>query len=176
MYIRKAKYEDIPAVLTVLDHGRQLIRQSGNTVQWQGIYPGPLDVEQDILNDSCYVVILDEKDIENQTSVSNLVAGSIVGTLCIQLFEEPTYREIKGKWLNDLDYVTIHRIASNQSVKGIGKFCMEYAKAHYSNIKIDTHASNPAMIQLIENSGFTYCGEITVGDGTTRNAYQYSSR
>lgn len=175
MHIRKATLEDIPEIVTILDYGRQLIRQSGNTVQWQGNYPGTEDVEHDVLNDSSYVVVLDENDLEKETKEPTLALGSIIGTLCIQSFQEPNYRAIKGEWLNDLDYVTIHRIASNQSVKGIGKFCMDYVKAHYTNIKIDTHESNQAMIQLIEKSGFTYCGEIIVGDGTARNAYQYSS-
>ncbi|XJS10250.1 hypothetical protein ACF3NG_08945 [Aerococcaceae bacterium WGS1372] len=173
MYIRKTTLQDIPSVIAILDYGRQVIRESGNTVQWQGNYPGVKDIEKDIKNDSSYVVVVDDSDDENQTDQKDLKEGSIVGTFCIQEVEELTYREIKGQWLNDDDYVTIHRIASNQKLKGIGQFCMNYVKDNYSNIKIDTHESNHAMIKLIEKSGFIYCGEIIVTDGTPRNAYQY---
>lgn len=172
MQIRKTNLQDIPEVVAILDYGRQLIRQSGNTVQWQGGYPGPADIEKDIQADCSYVVVVDESDTNDQ---SQLPSGTIVGTLCIQELEEPTYRDIKGQWLNDSEYVTIHRIASNQKLKGIGQFAMNYVKDNFANIKIDTHASNKAMIQLIEKSAFSYCGEIIVADGTPRNAYQFSS-
>ena len=39
-------------------------------------------------------------------------------------------------------------------------------------IRIDTHADNLRMRGLIESAGFTYCGVITVADGTERVAYE----
>lgn len=168
MRIRKTTLQDVEEVMEVIEYGRKLIRESGNHVQWQSNYPASSDIERDINNDVSFVCVVDEDDD------ADLELGTIIGTMCIQDEVEPTYNVIDGEWLNDLDYVTIHRIASNQSIKGIGQFCMEYAKEHYANIKIDTHQLNKAMIYLIEKSGFTYCGEIIVADGTPRKAYQYS--
>ncbi|MFR6437631.1 MAG: GNAT family N-acetyltransferase, partial [Peptoniphilaceae bacterium] len=39
-------------------------------------------------------------------------------------------------------------------------------------IRIDTHADYFRMRGLIEAMGFTYCGVITVADGTKRVAYE----
>ena len=75
-------------------------------------------------------------------------------------------------WLNDEEYGTIHRIASNGSVKGIFESCLKYCESIVDNIRIDTHHNNFIMQYLIEKNGFTKCGIIFVRDGSPRIAYQ----
>lgn len=168
MYIRKTKLEEVAKVIEVIDFGRQLQRQNGNNIQWPPHYPSTTDIEADILKGQSYVCVVDSDD------KTDLDQETIVATLCIQEGEDPTYIDIEGAWLNDRPYVTIHRIASNQKLKGAGSFCMQYVTDTYDNVKIDTHKLNKAMISLIEKFNFKHCGEIVVSDGTPREVFQYT--
>lgn len=168
MYIRQTKTSEIPEVIKIIDYGRQLQRKNGNNIQWPPHYPVVSDIEKDIANNFSYVCVIDNDDD------TDLPAESIVATMCIQEGDDPTYQMIDGAWLNDFPYVTIHRIASNQLVKGAGSFCMQYVLDNYDNVKIDTHEKNSSMIALIQKFGFEHCGEITIADGTPRVVFQYS--
>jgi hypothetical protein len=65
--------------------------------------------------------------------------------------DEPTYEIIEnGEWLNDDEYVTVHRIASDGKAKGIFNCTISYCKGISDNIRIDTHKSNIIMQKLIE--------------------------
>ena len=77
-----------------------------------------------------------------------------------------------GNWLNDNDYLTIHRIASNNKKEHIFHTVIEYLKKKKKDIRIDTHKDNKRMKHLIEKERFKYCGIIYVRDGTARDAYQ----
>ena len=89
--------------------------------------------------------------------------------------DEPTYEHIEnGKWLNDDEYVTVHRIASDGRVHGIFRCSIQYLKEKHTNIRIDTHSDNIIMQSQIEKSGFEKCGTIYVADGSPRMAYQWS--
>ena len=89
--------------------------------------------------------------------------------------DEPTYEHIEnGKWLNDDEYVTVHRIASDGRVHGIFRCAIKYLKEKHTNIRIDTHSDNIIMQGQIEKSGFEKCGTIYVTDGSPRMAYQWS--
>lgn len=168
MHIRQTKKNEIPEVMKVIEYGRQLQRKNGNNIQWPNHYPAASDIETDILNNHSYVCVIDGQD---QT---DLPEETIVATMCIQSGEDPTYQDINGEWLNDRPYVTIHRIASNQQIKGAGSFCMQYVIDNYDNIKIDTHQKNTSMIALIDKFGFEHCGDIIIQDGTPREVFQYS--
>ncbi len=91
--------------------------------------------------------------------------------------EEPTYQNIEnGKWINDDEYVTVHRIASDGKVRGIFKCAIDYCKSISDNIRIDTHKSNIVMQKLINQNDFTKCGIIHVADGSPRIAYQWQKK
>ncbi|MGX7106307.1 N-acetyltransferase [Hutsoniella sourekii] len=159
MQIRKAIYQDIPLILEIFAVGRQIQREVSGIRQWADGYPGPEMVEEDIQQGFAYVCV-DDSDLP-------------VAYFCLQTGIDPYYQEIAGEWLNDGPYVTIHRVASNGQIKGAGRYCLTWVLDHYSNVRIDTHQDNIPMTKLIESLPFSFCGVVTVADGTQRNAYQF---
>ncbi len=159
MNIRKAQLEEINTIMEIYKTAQDFMIESGNPNQWGHSYPSSELIHEDIDNGVCYVVC----DDEDPHGVFALFSG-----------DEPTYAYIEnGKWLNDDEYVTLHRIASDGKVKGIFKNAINYCKDLSDNIRIDTHKNNIIMQKLIEKNGFHKCGTIYVSDGTPRIAYQW---
>ncbi|MBO7677669.1 MAG: N-acetyltransferase [Erysipelotrichaceae bacterium] len=157
MLIRRATYDDLERMKEIFSCARAYMKRSGNPTQWKDDRPGIDLVLNDIANNNSYLVIDDEE---------------IIGTFACIRGIEPTYLDIDGKWLNDDEYVTIHRVASDGSRKGVFDEIIRYCEKMNIDIRIDTHKDNKTMIHLIEKNGFTYCGIIIVDDGTPRLAYQ----
>lgn len=169
MQIRPTREADIPAVMAIFDHGRNVQRQTGNLNQWADGHPRLELIQQDIQKGSSYVCVTDEQDVD-----SDLEPGTIVATFAAIEGEDPTYGYIEGDgWLNDSPYVTVHRISTSGLIKGAGQICMEWVLEHYDNVRIDTHRLNQPMIHVVEKYQFQYCGVIYIADGTARNAYHY---
>lgn len=160
MRIRPATLSDIPAMKEIFEIGRQKQIETGNPNQWLPGYPSIEQLTADINSGTSYVCFNDVEEM--------------VGTFYLLMGEDPTYKVIEeGQWLNDLPYVTIHRIVSKYDKQGIGQQCIQWVMNHYPNIKIDTHELNRPMRQLLTKLGFQYCGIIYLPDGRTRLAYQY---
>lgn len=158
--IRKAKQEDISEMLKVFAVARRFMAETGNKNQWAEDYPSVEMLTNDINSGDCYVC---------------MQKGEIVATFVLRGGEDPTYEVIYGgEWKNNNPYATIHRIASNQKVKGIFKIAMEFALKTYETIRIDTHRDNSVMQKIIEREGFEYCGIIHCWNGDERLAYQYN--
>ena len=47
---------------------------------------------------------------------------------------EPAYNDIKGKWLTNGEYATVHRVAVSETLKGKGKFNAQFPQITVSNI------------------------------------------
>ncbi len=157
--IRHTVQEDLPRLLEIFDHARQFMVQSGNPNQWDGSYPNPELLSQDIASGDSYVL---------------LHAGRIEATFLLRSGADPSYATIyQGAWLNSQPYATIHRIASTGAVKGVFHLVMQLALRHYHNIRIDTHHDNRPMQTAILKEGFKYCGIIYCENGGERMAYQY---
>ena len=93
------------------------------------------------------------------------------------LGEEPTYRVITdGRWRSSAPYGTIHRVASDGSVRGIAQACFDFCKQHCDYLRIDTHADNIPMQNAIEKAGFHRCGMVAMEDGSPRIAYDLIPR
>ena len=76
---------------------------------------------------------------------------------------EPNYLNIEdGQWIGDSNYGVVHRIASDGSEKGIGSFCIKWAFEQCGHLRIDTHADNTVMQNLLRKLGFVHCGTIYV--------------
>ena len=160
MKIRKAKIGDLSKIMDIYKIAQDFMIESGNPNQWGHFYPSEDLIRQDIKKEVCHV-ISDDEDIH---AVFALFNGS-----------EPTYEYIEnGEWLNDNEYVTVHRIASDGKLRGILKFTIDYCKSISDNIRIDTHSNNLIMQKQIEKNGFEKCGTIYVADGSPRIAYQWS--
>lgn len=157
MLVRRATYDDLERMKELFACARAYMKKSGNPNQWKNDRPSIKLVINDIAKNNSYVIEDDEK---------------IVATFACIKGIEPTYLDIDGKWLNDDDYVTIHRVASDGSRRGIFKEIIKYCGKFNRDIRIDTHKDNKTMIHLIEKNGFKYCGIIIVDDGTPRLAYQ----
>lgn len=159
MEIRKAKSENKEVVLQLLDSGREIMRHSGNTLQWPDGYPKPETIEADIAQGVCYLCLED---------------GKAIGTFAMIPGPDPTYATIyNGAWIdNTHPYLVIHRMASLPDSHGIFQACIEYAARQCCNIRIDTHRDNHIMQHNLLKHGFHYCGIIHIANGDERLAYQ----
>lgn len=158
LQIRKAEMSELPDILPLFDRARAFMANTGNPNQWGGDYPNETITREDITKSNCYVCTSDGQ-IE---CVFSLIYGN-----------DPWYEKIyDGAWLNDEPYAAVHRMASAGRVKGLARFCLDWAVAEAGNIRIDTYIENEIMKKLLVHCGFTYCGIIRipgVGDGV---AYQ----
>ena len=141
--------------------------QHGNPNQWGPTnWPPEALIQDDIRNGNSYVCISED--------------GKIVGTFYfIQGPDiEPTYREIEnGRWLDDSPYGVVHRLASDGSVKGMGRFCLDWAYEQCGHLRIDTHGDNRVMQNLVKKAGFVHCGTIyVVEDDYPRLAFERSEK
>lgn len=160
MHIKKATSNDLDDITEIYEAAQNFMIESGNPDQWGHSYPSKTLIRDDIDNGKCHLVC----DYDGIHGVFALFAG-----------DEPTYQHIEnGRWLNDDEYLTIHRIAGDGKVRGIFKCAVDYCKGISDNIRIDTHENNIIMQKLIERNGFERCGIIHVADGSPRIAYQWS--
>lgn len=155
--VRRGSVEDLARMLEIYDTARTFMRKSGNDSQWVNGYPAVSLLQDDISAGVSYVIEADDR---------------IVGTFAFIVGDDSTYSEIDGEWLNDAPYGTIHRIASDGSIRGIADACLKYCTSVINNIRIDTHKDNRPMLGWIRKAGFSYCGVIHVSDGTPREAFQ----
>lgn len=157
MIIKKAAIDRIDEMMDIYAYAREQMKQNGNPTQWGDTKPTRTKIENDIKNGNSYLME------EN---------GSICGVFSFIIGEDDTYHYIKGKWLNDEEYGTIHSVASNGIVKGIMKYCLQYCEARAANVRIDTHENNKILQHILEKYGYQKCGIIYVHDGSERIAYQ----
>lgn len=162
MEIRHTAETDFARVMEIYAHARQFMAQHGNSDQW-----GPTNwPPQELIH----------RDIQDGHSYVCVHEGRIVGTFFYTAGEdiEPTYRHIEdGEWLDTSCYGVVHRIAADGSVKGTGKFCLDWAFSQCGHLRIDTHGNNTVMQNLLKKLDFTHCGTIYVEeDEFPRLAYE----
>ena len=156
---RGARRADLDAILKIYARARQAMADSGNPTQWGGDYPGLPELLPDIARGDSYVLT------EN---------GTVVGTFSFIIGDEPTYQMLlNGQWHADRPYGTIHRLASNGTVRGVSRACFDFCTGLSDYVRVDTHADNRAMQAAIEGYGFRKCGNIYASSGTLRTAYDY---
>ena len=156
--MRKTRPEDMDAVMALYDKGRARMRASGNTEQWTNGYPHRHMIEEDVRLGRSYVY---EED------------GVLHAVLALIWGEDPTYAEIDGAWISDkTPYGTIHRIAADGELPGLGSWCIRWCLDLCGSIRIDTHEDNILMCRALEKLGFAHCGNIICDEGTPRCAYQ----
>ncbi len=187
MEIRLAKRDDLPRLMELYDAARAFMRRCGNTVQWVGGYPSAELVTAGIDAGGQYVCVVGDSPSDGQIgcrSVGHALDrrqnSYIAATFWFSVGPEPTYAEIFDGpgWLDgdasfdEAPYGVVHRLASDGSARGVGAFCLEWALEQCGNIRVDTHASNAVMQNLLMRLGYTRCGVIYIGDGTPRDAFQ----
>ena len=160
MNIRHANPKDLPKIMEIYAYARDLMKKTGNPLQWKDTYPTIALIESDIEKGECFV----GEDIDHKICC---VFAFIIG-------QDRTYAHIEdGQWLNNETYGTIHRIASSGRVKNVLSHCVDYCCQQTDNIRIDTHRDNRIMQHQMIKNGFKYCGIIHVEDGSERLAYQW---
>lgn len=164
MQYRQGTTDDINKILEIIKDAKEYLKEQGLT-QWQGKYPDKSDIFNDIKNNIGYVLIKD---------------NDIVGYFVLTFEKELAYEKIKGKWLNNLPYSSIHRTAIKKECRnqGLSKYIFNFSeelslKNGYHEIKIDTSTDNLPMKHLIEKNGYHYCGTVII-DGDDKVAFQKS--
>ena len=164
MEIRKATYEDIDTMMTIIRQA-QLYFFNNGIDQWQDGYPNPNQLHNDITKGNSYV-LCDDK---------------IVATMYFAIEEDINYPGIKGKWLTGIrdDYGVIHRIVVDENCKGkaYAKILLDYAverckENNINSIRIDTHKDNLSMQRFLFKNNFKLCGDITLQSGAPRIALE----
>ena len=160
MHVRKATPEDLSLIMGIYRTAQDFMIASGNPHQWGHSYPSEDLIRNDIEREVCHLVCDDDE---------------IHGVFALFEGVEPTYQHIEeGQWLNDDEYLTLHRIASDGRAHGIFRCAIAYCKTVSDNIRIDTHRNNSIMQKQIERNGFQRCGIVHVRDGSERIAYHWS--
>ena len=188
MEIRRAIPEDLPRLMELYDSARAFMRSRGNMIQWVGGYPSRELVAAGIEAGEQWVCVVDDLDSDGRTdcrSVDNAPDRRQNGYIAVATFwfavgPEPTYDEIWDGpgWLEgdapfaEAPYGVVHRLASDGSVRGVGAFCLEWCLARCGNIRVDTHACNAVMQNILRTLGYTRRGVIRIADGTPRDAFQ----
>lgn len=164
MNFRKSTKADVKSIMKIINQAQEYLKNQGID-QWQNNYPNEDVINTDISNGESYVL---EKD------------GNIVATSVISFNKEKTYDVIHdGKWLTDGECAVIHRIAVDNTCKGLGVShkIIEYAEEmckekDINSIKVDTHRENLSMQNMLKKNGFKYCGVIYLADGAERVAFE----
>ena len=95
--------KDLEDIMCIYRIAQDFMISTGNPDQWGHFYPKRELIEDDINNGVCHVIC------END---------SIHGVFALFKGREPTYSHIEnGKWLNDDEYITVHRIAGDGKKK-----------------------------------------------------------
>ena len=157
IYLRRAQLQDLTAIMKIIDDAKELLKKNGSP-QWQNGYPDQETFTQDIVMQTNWILINDNK---------------VVATATLQLTPEPTYRNItQGQWQQpDEPYATIHRVAISSNYRGQGLSKLLFSNLltvgqmqGIKNFRVDTHRSNKAMQHIAENFNFKKRGTIKVND------------
>lgn len=160
MEIRKATKHDLDRIMKIFEDAKTFMRRSGNLTQWGGGYPQRRLMEEETEHGHCYVCCDGN--------------GTVAATFCLLPGPDPTYAHIyDGQWIDNRTYHVLHRLASDGSIKGAGRFCLEWCIERCPNLRVDTHADNLPMQKLLASHSFVRCGKIRVEDGSWRIAYQH---
>ena len=157
--IRKATYEDLPALMEIFRQARGIMRASGNMNQWNDSYPSEDIIRQDIDCGACHVLCEEEK---------------IIATMAFIPGPDPTYSVIyDGEWPDNDPYYVIHRIAVLEPGHGAARKLIDWGFTKARCIRIDTHKENVIMHHILKKYGFLHCGVILLANGDPREAYHY---
>lgn len=162
MVIERATLSDVEEIWKIILYAKESRRLQGSE-QWQNGYPFRETIIQDIEKGCGYVVRMD---------------GKVEAYVAIITEGEPAYDAIEGQWLKDGDYWTVHRLAVSEAAKGkrLGQWILKQIEgmamaASITSIRVDTNFDNLAMLKILENLEYAYCGEVQY-NGSPRKAFE----
>lgn len=159
--VRAGRPEDAPAIAAILADAKEFLHSAGVN-QWQQGYPQVSDFLH---------------DMEEGRSWVFTHAGEVVGVLALSLLPEFCYEMIRGAWLTEGVYASLHRVAVRADMRGSGlaeemfSFAADIALGRgAAGLRVDTHPDNQAMQGLLRKQGFSYCGKVYLEDHVERGA------
>lgn len=162
MVIERATLSDVEDIWKIILYAKESRRLQGSE-QWQNGYPFKETIIQDIEKGWGYVARIN---------------GKVEAYVAIITEGEPAYDAIEGQWLKDGDYWTVHRLAVSATAKGkrLGQWILKQIEgmamaASITSIRVDTNFDNMAMLKILENLEYTYCGEVQY-NGSPRKAFE----
>jgi GNAT superfamily N-acetyltransferase len=159
---RKAKQTDSERIWQIIIQAKEQMRKL-NSRQWQDGYPAIENITGDIENGYGYVLCR---------------KSGVIAYAAVVFDGESAYTDIQGKWLTDLPYVVVHRLAVADEMKHQGIATMFMQKVEelsrqkgIQSFRVDTNFDNHYMQKILYSLNFTYCGEIFY-DQNQRRAYE----
>ena len=157
--IRKATPQDLPALRRIYDAAKAYMDANGNPTQWTEGYPTNDLLRADIAQGTLHAI---ERD------------GVLCGAFVLVGGEEPFYAQIDGAWRDESPYATLHRVASAGGCRGVFREAVNFARARFDHLRVDTHADNRPMQRAIADCGFAHCGVVDYGPAGLRVAYEWN--
>jgi GNAT superfamily N-acetyltransferase len=159
---RKAQQTDLEQIWQIILQAKEQMRRA-NSCQWQDGYPAIENITADIANGYGYVLHGE---------------GVVIAYAAVVFDGEPAYSNIQGKWLTNLSYVVVHRLAVADEVKNRGIATLFMRKVEelswqkrIKSFRVDTNFDNLFMQKMLLALDFVYCGEIFY-DKNQRRAYE----
>jgi len=164
MEFKKSVEADVDSIMKIIKQAQDYFKEKGIN-QWQNNYPNVEVISNDVAEKNSYVLLQNKE---------------VVATAVVSFKGEKTYESIyEGEWISNKEYAVVHRIAVDNSHKGLGlssqiiknveELCIEKG---VSSIKVDTHEQNLSMQKLLRKNKFEYCGIIYLEDNSPRIAFE----
>lgn len=156
--IRLAEASDLPELRRIFAAARAFMAGHGNATQWGANFPPDELLLAHISRKELYVL----ETADGKPHAAFALTG-----------EEPTYARIEnGTWFSSSPYLTIHRVASDGTARGVFAAIVKFAEELCPHLRADTHENNAAMRAALVKNGFSERGEIRLADGAARLAYE----
>ena len=160
--LRNAKPAEIDRIWEIIQQAIARRKSEGSN-QWQNGYPNRDTIVSDVSKGFGFVLTVDDE---------------IAVYTALILNDEPAYSSIEGAWLSNGEFVVIHRVAVDENFQGKGLVKIlfdkieDFTRSHnIQSIKVDTNFDNLAMLKILENKGYSYCGEVMLAGGM-RKAFE----
>ena len=152
MELRRAKLEDVVAVMALVKRVVPLMRASGN-LQWDDAYPNPEVFNRDVAQGQLWLAELE---------------GGLAGIAAITTDQEAEYAEVG--WDLSETAIVVHRLAVDPAFQGRGVAAALMAQAEVEArdrgiavLRLDTNTRNEATRRLFPKLGYVFAGEIGLG-------------
>ena len=155
--VRKAGPRDLDELLRVYAAARERMKRDGNPNQWGETRPTQEELKKEIARGTLYR--MEE-------------GGVLQGYFALVPGEDPTYGVIRGRWLQNGPYATLHKVAKAEGAARFLKKVTAWSAPRFPALRVDTHEDNVPMKRAIEGCGFLYCGVIWLEDGAPRLAFE----
>lgn len=154
---REAVAADTSRICEIIAQAKAQMRALGS-MQWQTGYPAREDITQDIARRAGWVLCTPNNCV--------MAYGAVI-------FDgEPAYDHLEGKWITDLPYVVVHRLAVADEAKrqGLAKRFMLHTEAlarerGFGSFRVDTNFDNNYMLRMLAGLEFVHCGTIHYQSG-----------